>query len=204
MRQLTVPNSLTKPTTGTGPVIFDLETNGLLNNATRIHCLSLHWFNDNQSETYNDEPYAENPKELPMGSNYSITTGLGFLEVADILVGHNIIGFDIPIIKRIYPWFNPTGIIIDTLILSRLYHPNLYDIDKNSNWPHMPLQLYGRHSLEAYGYRLNEYKGNFAKTTDWKNWSQEMQDYCVQDVTVTTKLCKHFLPYLDGSKWNTR
>ena len=205
MRQLNVPNSETKPITGTtGPVIFDLETNGLLNNATRIHCLSLHWLVDNQSETYNDEPYCENPKELPMGSNYSITTGLSFLEVADILVGHNIIGFDIPIIKRIYPWFNPTGIIIDTLILSRLYHPNLYDIDKNSNWPHMPLQLYGRHSLEAYGYRLNEYKGNFAKTTDWKNWSQEMQDYCVQDVAVTTKLCKHFLPYLDGSKWNTR
>ena len=64
----------------------------------------------------------------------------------------------------------------------------------------MPLQLYGRHSLEAYGYRLGEYKGNFAKTTDWKEWSQEMQDYCVQDVVVTNKLCKHFHPYLNGSR----
>ena len=139
-----------------------------------------------------------------MAGNYAIHTALQWLETADVLVGHNIIGFDIPIIKRIYSWFKPRGTIVDTLVLSRLFHPNLLDIDKAHNWPHMPLQLYGRHSLEAYGYRLGEYKGNFGKTTDWKNWSQEMQDYCEQDVAVTTKLCKHFLPYLNGSKWNTR
>ena len=134
-----------------------------------------------------------------MGGSYSITTGIGWLEVADVLVGHNIIGFDIPIIKKLYPWFNPRGIIVDTLLLSRLYHPNLLDIDKKHAWKHMPLQLYGRHSLESYGYRLNEYKGNFGKTTDWSDWSQGMQDYCEQDVIVTTKLCKHFHKYLNGS-----
>ena len=192
-----MPNSKTKPTTGT--VVFDLETNGLLNDATRIHCLSLYWEEDRRAESFNDEPYTESPKDLPMASNYSITTGIGWLEVADILVGHNIIGFDIPIIKKLYPWFNPRGVIVDTLLLSRLYHPNLLDIDKRHAWKHMPLQLYGRHSLESYGYRLNEYKGNFGKTTDWSEWSQEMQDYCEQDVIVTTKLCKHFHKYLNGS-----
>ena len=194
------PSSLTVPTTGTvGMAVFDLETNGLLKDATRIHCLSIYWEKDRRVETFNDERYSESPKDLPMANN-SITTGLGYLEVADILVGHNIIGFDIPIIKSIYPWFSPRGTIIDTLLLSRLYHPNLLDIDKKHNWNHMPLQLYGRHSLEAYGYRLNEYKGNFGKTTDWSDWSQEMQDYCVQDVAVTTKLCKHFEKYLNGSR----
>ena len=192
-------NSSTKPTTGTGPVIFDLETNGLLNTATRIHCLSIHWLNDDRTETFNDEPYADNPKDLPMASNYSITTGIGWLEVADILIGHNCIGFDIPIIKKLYPWFTPRGDVLDTLLLSRLYHPNLLDIDKQRAWKHMPLQLYGRHSLESYGYRLNEYKGSFGQTTDWSEWSQEMQDYCEQDVVVTTKLCKHFQKYLNGS-----
>jgi len=187
-----------------GPVIFDLETNGLLNDTSQIHCIALYWCEDDRLESFNDEPYASHPKELPMASNYSITTGLSYLETADILIGHNIIGFDIPVIKRIYPWFNPTGIIIDTLLLSRLYHPNLLDIDKNHTWPHMPLQLYGRHSLEAYGYRLGEYKGNFSKTTDWKEWSQEMQIYCEQDVNVTRRLWKHFHPYLSGSKWSTR
>ena len=185
-------------------MIFDLETNGLVNDATRIHCASLYWEEDDLTESFNDEPYAASPKDLPMGGNYSITTALSWLEVADVLVGHNIIGFDIPVIKNIYHWFTPSGIIMDTLLLSRLYHPNLLDIDKAHAWKHMPLQLYGRHSLEAYGYRLGEYKGNFAKTADWKNWSQEMQDYWVQDVTVTKKLWKHFRPYLDGSKWNTR
>ena len=193
------PNSLIKPTNGVGPIVFDLETNGLYTDVTRIHCWAIHWSNDNRTESFNDEPYTKNPKDLPMGSGYSITTGIGWLEVADVLIGHNIINFDLPIIKKLYPWFNPRGIIIDTLLLSRLYHPNLLDIDKKHNWKHMPLQLYGRHSLEAYGYRLNEYKGNFSKTTDWKEWSKEMQDYCIQDVAVTTKLCDHFHKYLSGS-----
>ena len=185
-----------------GPIVFDLETNGLLNDATRIHCAALHWVKDGHTESFNDEPYGP-PKEIkedcPMASSYSITTFLSWLETADYLIGHNIIGFDIPIIKRLYPYFNPSGIIVDTLLLSRLYHPNLLDIDKKHNWKHMPLQLYGRHSLEAYGYRLGEYKGNFAKTTDWSDWSQEMEDYCKQDVAVTTKLCNHFHKYLIGS-----
>ena len=191
-----------------GPIVFDLETNGLLNDATRIHCVALHWGDDDRTESFNNEPYGDGSfcikEEAPMGGNYSITTALTYLEVADTIIGHNIIGFDIPIIKKLYPWFNPTGNIIDTLLLSRLYHPNLLGIDQKRKWTHMPLQLYGRHSLEAYGYRLGEYKGNFAKTTDWKKWSQEMQDYCEQDVIITTKLCEHFLPFLDGSKWNTR
>ena len=191
-----MPNSKTR--LSTGPVVFDLETNGLLNDATQIHCIVLHWLEEDRTEIFSDQPYAKNPKDLPMGSNYSITTAISHLEVADTIIGHNIIGFDIPIIKKLYPYFNPSGTIVDTLLLSRLYHPNLFDIDKNRNWKHMPLQLYGRHSLESYGYRLGEYKGNFAKTTDWSEWSQEMQDYCVQDVVVTNKLCKHFLPYLIG------
>ena len=184
--------------------MFDLETNGLLNDATRIHCAALHWGEDARNEAFNDEPYGDGTLDIkedaPMGGNYSITTALAWLEVADVLVGHNIVAFDIPIIKRIYHWFNPRGIIVDTLLLSRLYHPNLLGIDQKHKWPHMPLQLYGRHSLESWGYRLGEYKGEFSKTTDWQAWSQDMQDYCIQDVVVTTKLCKHFLPYLNGSR----
>ena len=133
----------TKPTTRTGgdTLVFDLETNGLLNDATRIHCISLHWSEDDRIESFNDEKYADNPKDLPMAGHYSITTALGFLECANTIIGHNIIGFDIPIIKKFYNWFNPRGFIIDTLLLSKLYHPNLFDIDKSRNWPHMPLQL---------------------------------------------------------------
>jgi len=188
-----VPNSKTKHTTGIGPVIFDLETNGLLNDADKIHCIVLNYVQENNTYSYNDESPGK-------GMSQPVVRAVQHLEMADYIIGHNIVGFDIPILKSIYPFFNPTGVIIDTLILSRLYHPNLFDIDKRRNWKYMPLQLYGRHSLESYGYRLGEYKGNFAKSTDWKEWSQEMEDYCVQDVNVTTKLWNHFLPYLNGSR----
>ena len=195
-----MPDLSIKPTNGVGAIVFDLEANGLLNDATRIHCIALHWCEDNTSESFNDEPYGDGTfdikEEAPMASNYSITTALSWLETADILIGHNIIGYDLPLIKRLYNWFNPTGVILDTLLLSHLYHPNLLDIDKKTG--KIPQKLYGKHSLEAYGHRLDEHKGDFAVTTDWKNWSRDMQKYCEQDVVVTTKLCDHFRPYLIG------
>ena len=101
-------------------------------------------------------------------------------------------------IKHIYPFFEPKGVIVDTLILSRLYHADMLATDKKSQVEGMPTKLYGRHSLESYGYRLGEYKGNFGETSDWLKWSQEMEDYCEQDVIVTNKLCQHFHPYLIG------
>ena len=192
-------SSLIKPTDGVGTLVFDLETNGLLRNATRVHCAALYWVDDDKTEAFNDEKYAENAKDLPMGSN-SITTAINHLSVADTVVGHNILGFDLPLLKRLYPFFEYPPIIVDTLLLSRLYHPNLLDIDKKNEWKDMPTKLYGSHSLEAYGYRLGVRKGDYGKTSDWSEWSQEMQDYCIQDVIVTKKLCEHFHPYLIGSR----
>ena len=173
-------------------LVFDLESNGLLNDVTKIHCLVIYEQETGQTVVYNDTGNAE-----------PITRGVQRLEDADVIVGHNVIGYDIPCLRKIYPWFSPTSLVIDTLLLSRLYHTNLLneDLAKDDN---MPLQLKGRHSLEAYGYRLNEYKGSFGKNTDWQEWSQEMQDYCVQDVNVTRKLCDHFHNYLNGSYLNTK
>lgn len=168
-------------------IIFDLETDGLLNAVTKIHCIVCYNTDDDTTHIYNDE-----------GDKEPIIRGITYLEDADCIVGHNIIGYDIPVIRKLYPFFE-APMAVDTLILSRLYHPNMMEIDKKRNLPHMPLKLYSRHSLEAYGYRLGEYKGEFGKTTDWKEWSQEMQDYCMQDVVVTRKLCEHFHRYLNSS-----
>ena len=169
-------------------LIFDLETNGLLNDLTCIHCLVIYDVEADQTLCYNDE-----------GNTEPIVRGISRLEEADTIIGHNIIGYDIPAIQKLYPWFTPKGQVVDTLVLSRLYHADRYIKDCKKNISHMPLQLRGRHSLESYGYRLGEYKGEFAKTTDWQTWSQDMQDYCVQDVVVTAKLCEHFHPYLTGA-----
>jgi uncharacterized protein YprB with RNaseH-like and TPR domain len=170
-------------------LIFDIETDGLYNDVTCIHCIGIHDLETQQTLVFNDE-----------GTEQPITKGVQLLEDATHLIGHNILGFDIPVISKLFPWFQPDGVVIDTLLLSRLYHADMMVLDKKRCWKHMPLQLYGRHSLESYGYRLGEYKGSFGKTTDWKEWSQEMQEYMVQDVNVTKKLWKHFLPYLNGSR----
>ena len=173
-------------------LVFDLETDGLLNDVTKIHCIAIYDTETNQTTSYNDECPGT-------GMSEPVVRAIQYLEQADSIVGHNIIGFDIPVIRKLYPFFNYVGTAIDTLILSRLYHNRIIETDK-AKFKDMPGRLKGRHSLEAYGYRLGEYKGEFSKTTDWKEWSQEMEDYCIQDVRVTTKLCDHFHPYLTGSR----
>jgi hypothetical protein len=120
---------------------------------------------------------------------------------ADAIGGHNIIGFDIPAIQKVYPWFKPKGLIRDTLIMSRLIYTDLTERDfeyvkKN---PLFGKRLIGSHSLEAWGIRLGEWKGDYAKEMKergidpWARWNQEMDDYCVQDVVVTHKLWKKLL-----------
>ena len=167
-------------------LVFDIETNGLLNDVSKIHCIST--FDTEKEETY---VYNDQKNGLP-----SINEGINQIMEADTLAGHNLIGYDLAVLRKLSNSFDTNATVIDTLVLYRLYHPNLMEIDKKRQWRHMPLQLYGRHSLEAYGYRLGEYKGDFGKTSDWKEWSQEMQDYMVQDVNVTTKLCEHFRPLM--------
>tara|TARA_R100000734_G_C3318382_1_gene112498 strand:+ start:4198 stop:4716 length:519 start_codon:yes stop_codon:yes gene_type:complete len=170
-------------------LVFDIETNGLLYDVSKIHCIATF---DTETET----SYVFNNRG---GESGSIKDGINQIMGSKVIAGHNIIGYDIPVIRKLNDCFSYNGELVDTLILSRTFHPNLMEIDKRRNWRHMPMQLYGRHSLEAYGYRLGEYKGEFGKTADWKEWSQEMQDYMVQDVKVTTKLCEHFRPYLTRS-----
>ena len=169
-------------------IVFDLEADGLVHDCTQIHCIALHNTEDDSVTVYNDE-----------GTEQPIIRAITQLDEADIIVGHNIIGYDCRVIKKLYPFFEPQGKVYDTLILSRLYHPDMLALDQHMKWKDMPTKLYGRHSLESYGYRLDEHKGDFGKENDWSKWSQEMQDYCVQDVKVTTKLCDHFQKYLTGS-----
>ena len=161
-------------------LVFDLETDGLLNDLTRVHCLGIYDLDTKQTFVFNDQ-----------GDQQPITKGVQMLEDAEAVIGHNIIGYDLCVLRHLYPWFTKPP-AVDTLVISRVLHSDILVVDQKRKWKNMPLQLYGRHSLEAYGHRLGEYKGNFGKTTDWKEWSQEMQDYCIQDVHVTVKLWHHF------------
>jgi DNA polymerase I len=155
--------------------VFDLETNGLYDEVTTIHCLVLHDLNRDQTFTYGPD---------------SIAAGLEHLATADVLIGQNILFYDIPVIRKLYPFYTfAAARIIDTLITTRLIWPKekLYDMD-TEQYTQVPPKLRGSASLKAWGYRLSDYKIDFK---DFKEYSEEMLAYCIQDVNVTTQLFRH-------------
>ena len=170
---------------------YDIETDGF--DSTVIHCLVTQDLDTGQVLQYNDRG----------GDCYPISTGINYLAEANIIVAHNGIGYDTPQIKKHYPFFDHHH-QIDTLILSRFFHTDLLDKDLKLKRPMMPAKLYGSHSLEAWGHRLKCHKGEFAKHTDWSEWSQEMQDYCVQDVAVLVQLWEHFQSLTKQLSSNTK
>ncbi len=155
-------------------LVFDLESNGLLDQLDRIHCLCLKDIDTQQT-------YSFAPSE--------VETGVKMLMEADLIIGHNVISFDIPALKKVYPWFKiRKSRVRDTLIMSLLLYPDLSDRDQRlvATDESFPKKLIGRHRLEAWGYRLKCFKGEYEG--GWSEWSQEMQDYCDQDVEVTDRL----------------
>ena len=96
------------------------------------------------------------------------------------VVGHNIIGFDAPILKKVWGVGIPANKLVDTLVMSRLYKPDIDLVIPEQGKAPTP------HSLEAWGYRLGSYKIGF---TDFDSgWSEEMATYCEQDVQLLEKL----------------
>ena len=165
---------------------FDIETDGLLDDLSRIHSLVIRELDTGKVHSLHDHNSRETPR---------IEGGVRMLMKADQIIGHNIIKFDIPALQKVYPWFKPRGEVFDTLVASRLIWTNISDYDQGrSRKGKFPGKLIGSHSLEAWGLRLGEWKGDYAKEMaekgldPWAEWNQEMQDYCEQDVVVTVKL----------------
>ena len=162
----------------TTQLLFDLESTGLLRRGSTIHCIVMR-----DMGTPDDAQVFDHQPER------AVIQGVKQLEKADELIGHNIIGYDIPLLKEQFPDFNPEGKLIDTLVLSRLFYPHIIDRDYERRPTGMPQRLYGRHSLEAWGYRLKCFKGDFGKHDgNWAVYTPEMLDYCIQDTQVTRKL----------------
>jgi DNA polymerase I-like protein with 3'-5' exonuclease and polymerase domains len=96
------------------------------------------------------------------------------------VVGHNIIGFDAPVLKKVWGVGIPDNMLVDTLVMSRLYKPDIEVVLPKEGKAPTP------HSLEAWGHRLGSYKIGF---TDFDSgWTQEMATYCEQDVQLLEKL----------------
>ena len=159
-------------------VLFDIESTGLLRRGSTIHCIVMRDMdNVEEAEVFDYKP------------ERAVIQGVKQLENADVLIGHNIINYDIPLLKEQFPDFTPRGEMLDTLVLSRLYYPHIADRDFERRPNGMPQRLYGRHSLEAWGHRLKCFKGDFGKHDGaWEKYTPEMLDYCIQDTMVTVKL----------------
>jgi len=159
-------------------LLFDIESTGLLRVGSTIHCIVMR-----------DMDTVEEAQVFDYKPERAVIQGVKKLEQADVLIGHNIISYDIPLLKEQFPSFTPRGQMLDTLVLSRLFYPHIADRDFERRPKNMPQRLYGRHSLEAWGHRLKCYKGDYGKYEGaWDNYSPELLDYCVQDTLVTVKL----------------
>ncbi len=159
--------------------IFDLETNGLLKTVSKVHCVGLLDPLDSVGEIFTNQEEGYRCLEEALGILKHQT---------EILIGHNIIGYDLPVLKKLFDWVpRKSTKIVDTLVLSKLAFPDMYEQDKKEKL--IPVDLWGKHSLESWGYRFKSYKGDYGKQEGaWETFSTAMADYCIQDLSVTNLL----------------
>jgi DNA polymerase I len=154
-------------------LVFDIETDGLYDKVTKVFCIVIYDIN-------REETFAYGPDR--------IDDALAHLATGDVLIGHNVIFYDVPVLQKLHS-FNCKARILDTLICTRLIWPKekLYDLDVQL-YPEVPKNYRGMAGLKAWGYRLSDNKIEFK---DFSEYSEEMLVYCKQDVSVTSKLWKH-------------
>lgn len=188
---------------GAPPVrlLFDLETDGLIERpyetqrlpaekrVTKIHCGVVY-------DLDTDEVRRFDPSQ--------VEELVASLRQASFLAGHNIIEFDLPVLKELYGWEpGPEVQLLDTLKASQMIYvgrrgySRLWPIDEAHNRKHPDFQLprrsMGGHSLEAWGLRRRFRKDDFGKTADWKTFSRAMLDYCEQDVRLNVDVLRFLL-----------
>jgi len=118
----------------------------------------------------------------------SIERGLLELTKAERIVGHNVIDFDIPALKKLYNFSPPLIKVLDTLVVSRCVFPDLRNEDFGRNG--FDKALVGSHSLKAWGHRMGKAtKMTYGEEDDaFEEYSDELRKYCERDVIVTQLL----------------
>ena len=101
---------------------------------------------------------------------------LSLCNSCELCVGHNILGYDIPVIERLLEYRIPVEKVIDTYTISRLLD---YPREK--------------HSIEDYGREFNLLKGDFH---DFTKYSQVMEDYCRRDVDIAHLIYLKYRNYI--------
>ena len=143
-------------TTNNSKIIFDIEADGLT--PSTVWCIVAKELNGTVHKF----------------DNTQIAEGIKFLEAADVLIGHNIIGYDIPVLERLHG-AKLTKNLEDTLVMSRLFNP----VRENG------------HSLKAWGWRVGSLKQEQPENFD--EYTPAMLDYCVQDVRLNEAVYNYLL-----------
>jgi DNA polymerase-1 len=180
-------------------LVFDLESDGLLDELTVIHCIHVTDRTTGQRLRFNDGVYADGS---PARRDGSIDDGCRLIQDAEEIGGHSIVGFDIKAIHKTRPWFKPRGKIRDSLAESRLIWTTMFDVDEKARKAgkrppeFMSSGYMGTHKLGAWGFRLGIHKGEFKGP--WDAFTQEMDDYGAQDVEVNVAL----FDWIDGKAYS--
>ncbi len=166
--------------------VYDIETDNYLDLYTVVHCMVIKDYDTGEVFKYRPHQIHEGVKKL---------------QEADIAIGHNILDFDDRVLARSFPKLPVKSSRYDTLIAAKYAFPDIKEKDfrrlakvirkpKTHLTPLEKLHLanIGKHSLEAYGLRLGLHKGTFGKEQGFEKFTEEMLEYCVQDVEVNTKL----------------
>jgi DNA polymerase I len=164
------------------PAVFDIETNGLLDDLTTCHTLVVKILGDEGHYVWR---HFEGCRK---GAEYLAARTQQGLPI----VAHNGFLFDIPALEKLYGVEFDMDFVFDSLSMTRTIYPDLQPKDiRQAKKGKFPARLIGKHSLEAWGHRLGFNKGDFKGP--WDTWTQEMEDYCVQDVLVLEKLVQWVL-----------
>lgn len=151
---------------------FDIEANGFLDVVTKVHCIHA-------SDVVTKEKFAFGPDQ--------IAQGLELLEKADETIAHFGIGYDFGALHKLYPDLRLKK-ETDSYIVVKLMRSSQKDHDtKLVQIGKLPGTLHGKHSIEAWGYRLGVQKMH-ADIEDWSEYTPEMGERCESDVAVQDAL----------------
>lgn len=184
--------------------IWDLETDGLLDEVTKIHSAVLLDIDSGDIQTFTDA----------VPDYGSIAEFLAIYQTPDIqLIGFNSIKYDHAVIDKLYGiGFDKTK-ALDVMVLGRLIHPDIKvsDFVRAAQWrayasateegkpwtdpipKEFPGQFIGAHSLKAWGYRIGLHKGDY--TGGWERWSLDMHQYMERDAEVTAELFRRLMAH---------
>ncbi len=158
-------------------LVFDIEADALLDTITKVHCLVA--FDADTKEQH-----------IFVGHDEIVNKGIPLLNSAEEIAGHNIIGYDIPALRKIFPGkLNENLNAFDTLLMSKLSNPDIYQMDVANYYKQLDRKNYGSYSLEAWGQRLGNFKAS--KPVDFAVYTEEMLKYCIQDVDTNVTIYKY-------------